>query len=120
MICYDDAGRAGSGLKERLDCTVRAYALFYGVPYREAHGVFEALGRRPCHKFYGHLSLKGVRLMKVSGTVGKLLKEIPKGRVLVMVRGHWFCAIDGRVHDLSRVPDRKLVRRAYVLDEVKP
>jgi hypothetical protein len=55
-----------------------------------------------------------LRLVKRSGTVGKLIAEFPAENMIVRVRGHVFAVRDGVVLDQCPVPPRKQVIEAWI------
>lgn len=103
-----DGGRAEAGFAgERRDCSVRAWALATGLTYAQAHGAFNAAGRR---------SAKGTSLatsVAVMGpavatylkayrpTYAKWLKEHGAGTYVVHTAGHAFAVRDGAQLDLG-------------------
>lgn len=93
---------------KKSDCGVRALAAACGIDYERAEAVLLECGRKVGHWTYrtqlvaaGKLlnrkltynaSMKGV-------TVAKLGRELPGGRWIVHVRGHWLAVVDGDVID---------------------
>lgn len=120
MISFknSDAGRVESGFaNEAHDCTVRAAVVRFTTSYRRAHELLASVGRRPGH---------GVRLDKIKAlfermglqplfplrpTLAQFLREHPKGRFYVVVRGHAIGVVDGVCVDTiaPRVRARVLV-----------
>lgn len=123
ITCISDGGRAQSSFpKEKLDCTVRAWAILHGIPYDTAHKILSVI-RRDGRKAYGFemwarrfRAVQGVTVREMRGTVGKLLKRKPRGRFIVGVRGHVFTVIDGRPFDV--VPVRLRARVKYIVEVV--
>lgn len=105
-----DAGRAESGLAEKLDCTVRVMAVLSGRPYLEAHSACKAFGRKNGHRFavQNHLTGLAARLGFTiarcgtrSGTVRRFIADHPTGCYLLRIRGHVFVVADGSIVDNS-------------------
>jgi hydrogenase maturation factor len=118
-------------MQESNDCTVRATSLAINKPYTEVHGVFAKHGRR---------TGKGVTLatliavlidvtknnMKIVAshtirreTLASFIKTHPKGKYVVIKRGHAFAVIDGVAHDAhsSCCGSRSIVKYAYKVGE---
>jgi hypothetical protein len=105
MISYknSDAGRVQAGFSsEKHDCTVRAAAIRFTTSYARAHELLESVGRRVGHgvNLYAISSLlekMGLEIRKplFRITLNQFIKQNPKGRFYVVVRGHAVGIIDG-------------------------
>lgn len=106
---------------ETNDCTVRALAVWAGIPYTEAHAMLRDGANRPPRKgcYPGHVvgsigrrieirvdyvDVRGSwsrrqHARAVSMTLGAFVKAYPRGRFYVIVRGHALAVIDGIIHD---------------------
>lgn len=120
-------------LFESNDCTVRATSLALNKPYKAIHEVFSKHGRKP-RKGVTVLTLQAV-LMDLVGdnlkivasdiarpernSLAKFLKTHPKGRFVIVRRGHAFAVIDGVAHDAheSGCSPRCIVKFAYKVGE---
>ena len=118
-------------MQESNDCTVRATSLAINKPYTEVHGVFAKHGRR---------TGKGVTLATLIAVLIEVtknnmqivsshvirrenltsfIKTHPKGKYVVIKRGHAFAVIDGVAHDAhsSCCGSRSIVKYAYKVGE---
>lgn len=117
--------------QESNDCTVRATSLAMNLPYDVIHKAFALHGRRT-GKGVTIITLMGVltdltdRKMQVVAnhsirkqTLGSFIKTHPKGRFVVVKRGHAFAVIDGVAHDAhsSCCGARSIVKYAYKVGE---
>jgi hydrogenase maturation factor len=116
---------------ESNDCTVRATCLAMNKPYKSIHKVFAKHGRR---------TGKGVTLatliavlidltknnLKIVAShairresLASFIKTHPKGKYVVIKRGHAFAVIDGVAHDAhsSCCGARSIVKYAYKVGE---
>jgi hypothetical protein len=117
---YDDGGRAAAGYKGRAgDCVTRAIAIVAEMPYEE---IYERLssGAGKERKSRGKTARNGVHtsrkwfkeFMKALGFawtptmgIGTGCKvhltdgELPVGRIIARVSGHYTAVIDGVIHD---------------------
>lgn len=122
----DDGGRSQSGVKTKSsDCVTRAIAIASGLPYATIHdmllngasGERKVRGKRGSHPSNGngvHTSRKWFKeLMATLGfvfvptmgigtgcTVHLREGELPSGRLVVSVSGHYTAVVDGVLHDL--------------------
>ncbi len=120
-----------SDLYESNDCTVRATSLAVNLPYNVAHKIF---------KLHGRKDRQGVTLATLIAvlidvtknnmqivashairreTLASFIKTHPKGRYVVIKRGHAFAVIDGVAHDAhsSCCGSRSIVKYAYKVGE---
>lgn len=121
---FDDGGRAEAGYKGKAgDCVARSIAIAAGIPYPD---VYERISRetgdqragkrskRPASARNGvnvrrqwfkaymkELGFRWVPTMQIgSGCKVHLLRgELPSGRLVVSVSGHYTAVIDGVIHD---------------------
>jgi hypothetical protein len=112
-----------AGIKETKDCTVRALVNATGRPYTEVHAVFAEHGRKNRRGFRFHQCIHSiaadlgisVKLVRRSGSVEKLIRLFPQGKVIVHVRRHAFTIIDGVIHD-SWTPSKSChVKQAWLV-----
>lgn len=108
---------------ERRDCTVRAVAAAFNIPYEVAHQKMAALGRKPKRGFEFRIG-KVQTLGKIEcrpdlccSSVGGIWPALQTGRFIVKVPHHVFAVIDGEAHDLI-VPNPK--QRVKMVYEVTP
>lgn len=125
---------------EENDCTVRALANAYGMPYKLAHKIMAKQGRKPkagLHPMETHKALTriGFSLQGVHGTTKKarflakaldcqpkagttlanLLSSIGLGRYVVTIRGHALAIVDGKVLDYGNNLANSHVATVYKL-----
>ncbi len=96
-------------MRESNDCTVRATSLAMNKPYLEVHKAYAAVGRRPrrgvtvltMNQALEHLTNRPQQLVRVfdEPTFAQFAKANPKGRFIVIKRGHAVALIDGVWHD---------------------
>jgi hypothetical protein len=125
MIKFKDSNpRTGDFAKtESNDCTVRAAAVALDMPYYKVHEAFSKAGRKPgrgvCLDVVDSVlkALKGDKI-RTTGfewfrehrmTLSALIRKHPKGRFVVVKRGHAFALIDGVAHDMGPVGGRTKV-----------
>jgi len=116
------------GINEHNDCTVVALTTVSGAPYADVHEVFADHGRRN----RGRIALKKVllsvardlgltaRIVRRSGSVERLLRDHPVGRLVVTTRGHAFAVIDGVVHDAIVTSALCHVKCAWLITRSNP
>lgn len=127
---------------EANDCTVRALANAYGMPYRLAHKIMAKQGRKPkagLHPLENHKALTrmGFSLQGIHGatkkarflakaldcqpkagiTLASLLNSIGLGRYVVTIRGHALAIVDGKVLDYGNNLANSHVATVYKLPE---
>lgn len=121
----DDGGRAAAGFKGRAgDCVTRAVCIASGLPYAEVYRrlaggmgsqrVTKRSGKKPRSArsgintrrkwFKDFMAEAGFRWVPTMGigtgcTVHLAKGELPAGRLVVAVSGHYTSVIDGVVHD---------------------
>lgn len=114
---------AAAGVSEHNDCSVRALVNATGRPYSEVHAIFAAAGRKDRRRFRLDKHIHdiartlgvGLRLVRRSGTVEKLVRMFPQGTLVVRVSGHAFAVRNGVVHDSFAVSTGCHVRQAWLL-----
>jgi hypothetical protein len=111
------------GFSERRDCTVRALTNVSGASYAEVHAVFAAHGRKNRRGIALRKVLQSVardlgltaQVVRRSGSVERLLRDFPAGRLVINTRGHAFAVIDGVVHDSIVTSPLCHVQRAWLV-----
>jgi hypothetical protein len=126
---------------ESNDCTVRALANVLGAPYKLAHRIMAAAGRKQNHgmrfdDWHPVYTRLGLRLVSLHGTtkgaryasyklgirpaagttLANLLPSLQKGRYLLKYSGHVFAVIDGKVLDYGDNPAGTRIQAVYKLD----
>jgi hypothetical protein len=112
---FKPANPRPDGLNETNDCVVRALSLAFNWPYSDVHTICAAAGRKPRRGMYRHQTDKAIA--KLSGnpaamgndiyprsirpTFAQFARENPKGRFIVIKRGHAVALIDGVYHDMA-------------------
>jgi hypothetical protein len=94
---------------ERADCSVRALSVAARISYSDAHARFAAAGRKngcrtpwkAIDTVHGAMGLRDIFAWK-SPTLAQFLKVHPRGRFVLIRRGHSFALVDGIVHDWAR------------------
>jgi len=100
-----DGGRSKEGFKtEHNDCTVRAAVVRFCTSYKLAHDWIEKAGRKAggsltSYKVLDFLKSKGLAVFHTRCTVGRFLKEHPRGRWYVIIGGHAFGVNQGKIVD---------------------
>ena len=113
--------REAAGVKECSDCTVRATAAAFGIPYTDAHQKLAAVGRKNRHgvqfkKIYKQLGLQFHQRWYKGCPVEKVLRTLPPtGRFVVRVTRHVFAVVDGKVIDDSVPNPRQRVKEVYAV-----
>lgn len=135
MFIYSDAGRSLSKRPNQInDCTVRAFALAFQIPYDQAYDYLKEQGR-VCSKGF-HLQkmlakepviydLK-VKKIKIPFTPGSARVKVddfvlmyPKGTYIIRVAKHVACVKDGVVYDTSLVYGQKMVYVAFSIPGIE-
>ncbi len=123
-FAYDDGGRVDAGYKGRAgDCVTRAVAIASGLPYQEVYDILSEGSRTQRKTKHGRIkssARNGVNVKRKwfkdymvklgaewtptmqigSGCkVHLLADELPLGRLVVSVSGHYTTMIDGVIHD---------------------
>lgn len=118
---------------ERNDCVVRAISNATGKDYSEVHAVLKKHGRKDRKGTQWHTSIAAMKELGMEGvaigngqsakfmarqgkmerhekgvTLGKLLKDLPRGRFVVYIRGHALAVVNGEIIDtgLNKVNSR--------------
>jgi hypothetical protein len=136
MFIYSDAGRSLSKRPNQTnDCTVRAFALAFQIPYDQAYDYLKEQGR-VCSKgfhlqkllakeptIYG-LNVKKIKIPFTAGSprikVDDFVKMYPKGTYIIRIAKHVACVKDGVVYDMSLGYGQKMVYVAFSVPEVLP
>lgn len=115
----------GDNTKEKNNCTVRAFAIAYDIPYIKAHEICKAAGRKDDRGFFMNKIMKyawnkGYKYMMVGVgrkgiTLRRFLEQNPIGIFLCTRRGHAFTIIHGEVHDTVTNSERQIVTSAYLV-----
>jgi hypothetical protein len=116
------------GINEHRDCTVRALTNVSGAAYETVHAVFAAHGRKNRRGVALRLVMQSVsrdlgltaRVVRRSGSVERLLRDYPVGRLVVNTRGHAFALIDGVAHDAITTSPLCHVKRAWLITRPTP
>lgn len=122
---YSDGGRCEAGVKEQLDCTVRASAIALCLTYKEAHAKLAALGRKPRSrvKYWGgipeSLGLE-TREDLCCMTVARALAGMKRGRFVVRIARHVFAVVDGVYYDETVIKPGARVRMVYENPAFRP
>jgi hypothetical protein len=113
IVHYCERGR------ESRDCTVRAVAAAFNLPYDEAHARLAELGRKPRKGFDFRIG-KVQSLGKIECRpdlcclrIESLWPSLEKGRFIVKVPHHVFAVVDGVAHDLFAPKPRQRVKMVY-------
>jgi hypothetical protein len=110
---------------ERGDCTVRAVVWVSGKDYATVHACLKRHGRKNGKGFAWHKKIHeigadlGVKFthIKRSGSLGKLARLYPQGRIAVEVRRHALAIIDGQVAD-DEGHLAQHVKRAWIVETI--
>lgn len=109
---------------ERNDCVVRAITNVSGQQYDTVHSLLKKHGRKDCKGTYWNTTesvmtelgyeclymgtnkmalwygkAKGKAYESKSVSLGKLVKDLPKGKYVVYIRGHATALVDGQLID---------------------
>ena len=129
---------------EANDCSVIAMSVAFGVPYNVAHDILAAAGRQKGKGMYFQTYLQGVAERKESicgynvtavkchglltssrvyrrarwvyPSLGKIRRDFPKGRFILIKSGHTFTLLDGKVIDGSAATDRTQITYLFYLE----
>lgn len=122
---FNDGGRSAAGFKGRAgDCVARSVAIASGRPYSEVYAALAAgaggqrktrrTGKQPASArngihvkrkwfkdFMAALGFRWVPTMQIGSgcKVHLCADELPAGRIVVSVSGHYTAMIDGVIHD---------------------
>ena len=129
---------------EANDCTVRALANAYGMPYKLAHKIMTKAGRvkgkgPKLEKMHAAYTRMGFEIDTIHGetncarylqryiavgktrhkgaTIKTVLPRLSVGRFIVLIRGHVFGVVDGKVLDYGDNPANCSVAAVYKLPE---
>lgn len=114
MITFKEAKISSSKMREHNDCAVKALAIAGNKSYEEVHSLFKSLGRknrRGTSQFIIHKAAKQVNpnfvfknIRKPNGsfyTARSIREAFPKGRYMILYRGHIAAMVDGTIEDWS-------------------
>lgn len=120
QFIYDDGGRAAAGFKGSTgDCGVRAIAIALCIPYAIVYDAANAMGKEEKRRTRKRSNAReGIwtetlrKMVEPHGwqwvptmSIGSGCKvhmraaELPAGRIIVRVSGHYAAVIDGVLHD---------------------
>ena len=113
-----DGGLQQSGINDKDNCTIRAFAIAYGMPYKDAYKMGELSGRPHGQGYWMYRIMEKARDFGYSykelngyGTLSQFLNKNNKGRFICVRRGHAFAVVDGKIYDLiNNAPQCKLIR----------
>ena len=113
--------------RDGADCTVIALSLLANIPYADAWLHLKRAGRktnRGATRYIQRQAAKAAGLVLVgekpkSRTLRTLVREFPKGRYYVHVRGHVVAMIDGVINDSQGANMRRLRKVMRVTEEKK-
>lgn len=120
-VISSDSGRAAAGFGfEKNDCTVRAAVVRFTMPYQKAHDILAQFGRRNgrgllLSKIKTFLEEMGLEVFTpylnraAMPTVARFIKDNPKGRFYVLIRGHAFGVNNGVIIDNAPARSRAKV-----------
>ena len=118
-----------SDLRESNDCTVRATCVAMGKPYLEIHKAYSAVGRKPRTGVSVRTMDKALQLITNrpqcmvraldEPTFAQFSKANPKGKFIVVKRGHAVALINGMWYDahVACAGARSRVRFYYEIKE---
>ncbi len=106
---YSDGGRMCSGFAdERLDCTIRAYALAMDISYEKSHNILEQFGRKPqCSCSFStfmqkkHPEITHYETSKPRPRVKTVFKKTFLKNAIVRISGHCFCVKNNIALDMT-------------------
>lgn len=109
--------------KETRDCTVKALMEATGVPYDAAHRRMRPYrtNRQGCHFAQVLENFKDFERKPLPKkiTLGTFVKDAIGGRYIVTVRGHALAVINGKIHDHSIKPGRKVMAVFKFVGKIK-
>lgn len=97
------------------DCTVRAIANAYDLPYDSAERFMEMLGRKPDKTFLFEPLADILDAQELTGfytgqTMRTVLRFIQNGIYIVLVRRHVFAVRNGVIHDTGQFVNYRVKR----------
>ncbi len=111
QFVFNDGGRAAAGFKGQAgDCVTRSISIATGLPYREVYDALNTLARRE-RRGKNKTTKSSARSGVYTATVRKYMKSIgwqwcptrsknlPSGRLVIAVAGHYTAVIDDTLHD---------------------
>ena len=115
----NDGGREATRPDERLDCTVRALAVYLGINYLDAHKMMERY-RKDKHKSNSTrlaYAEQGLVFLPIKTTLGRFM-SIFGGNYIIAVKGHVMAIKDGIIQDMQGHGSNKVVKGIFVKDNV--
>jgi hypothetical protein len=122
-----DGGRAQSKRpKANNDCSVRAVAIAFNIPYDEAYDQLAAAGRK-CGYGVKKLDWRAFMLARATWQAFQAVKgqprmnavtfckQYPTGRYILSFAGHLAAVVDGQVHDVHGFEANRCVYGAYTI-----
>lgn len=122
-----DGGRIGFAPNEKLDCTVRAFAIATGMTYGDAHTVIKREGRKDRHTVWFRTIIRKSLSARIWNgkmfdeqhdtemTIGQFVNMHPTGRYLIEIRSHVVAMIDGTIYDITPPRPKQKVIAAWEL-----
>jgi hypothetical protein len=145
LLTYTDGGKQAAGFNEYKDCTVRALACALDLPYDEAHEYLRLKGRKdrkgfhcqpvfntynrngkmlvgdsPKIRFKWDDAINKMRRITISGpaSVGQFIAQADSSkRYIVLVNGHAFAVVGGKIMDSFDVQLRRRVKKFWEVKE---
>ena len=113
-----DGGLQQSGINDKDNCTIRAFAIGYGMPYKDAYKMGELAGREHGKGYWMYKIMDKAREFGYNsielngyGTLSAFLKKNNTGRFICVRRGHAFAVINGKIYDaITNKGQCKLIR----------
>ena len=101
-----DGGMHQSGINDDNNCTIRAFAIAYCMPYKDAYYMGELAGRPHGKGYWMHKIMDKAKEfgydsveLETNGSLSAFLKNHHKGRFICVRKGHAFAIIDGKIYD---------------------
>ena len=114
----------GEGFEhEKNDCIIKAITAVTNYSYFMIHKTLKYYGRKDRHgipffiihkKVFKKLNIKFL-LIKRSGTVRKLIKQFPEGKIICLKRGHLFAVINSKILDTTS--ENCIIKYAWLINE---
>jgi hypothetical protein len=118
-----DGGLQQSGIEDTNNCTIRAFAIAFGVSYKDAHNIGSLAGRPKGQGYWMYRIMDMARQHGYNsieknghGTLGAFLKKNNKGRFICVRRGHAFAVVDGKIYDNVPNPHNCKLIRVFKVD----
>lgn len=107
------------------NCTIISLSLAASIPYEKANEIGIKAGRKKNEGFhleplYEEARKKGIKIEKINierkGNLKQFISDFPLGRFVVEKKGHAFCIINGKVHDVMKNSMNSRIQSAYRFD----